>query len=152
MISCDKKSILEDYYTEITNKELEYAIAEYDSMVKKEATYPYIIKVVSESMGDTLINYTIMFDYSPATWNICPILYIANVNGKDVSFRIEGHLPVIAVHNVFHALIAEAVISAYPSGLQMFAIGSCDSLMRSLVSSDTIGVSRNLAFAIASVQ
>lgn len=87
MFSCNNdKSKLDDYYIEITNNELKDAIVEYDSVTKKEAIDPYIIKVVSESIGDTLVKYTIMCDYSPAMWDISPVLYVANVNGKDVIF------------------------------------------------------------------
>lgn len=88
LISCNNdKSKLDDYYTEITNKELKDAIVEYDSIIKKEETGSYIIKVNSESMGDTLVKYNIMYELSPARWDVFPILYVANVNGKDVIFK-----------------------------------------------------------------
>ena len=36
MTSCDKKSVLDDYYAEITDKDLREAIIEYDSLQKKK--------------------------------------------------------------------------------------------------------------------
>ena len=87
LMSCNEdRPKLEDYYTEITNKELKEAIIEYDSIIKKEATEPYLIEALSESMGDTLVCYSLMYIYSPANWDIFPILYVANVNDKDVIF------------------------------------------------------------------
>ena len=88
LISCNNdKSELDDYYTEITNKDLKDAIIEYDSITKNKVTNSYIVTIVIENMGDTLINYNIMYELSPAMWNDFPILFVANVNGKDVIFR-----------------------------------------------------------------
>ena len=44
MTSCDKKSVLDDYYAEITDKDLREAIIEYDdSLKKKNVKTPYFI-------------------------------------------------------------------------------------------------------------
>lgn len=87
IVSCSSNEMkLDDYYTEITNKDLKDAIVEYDSINKKVVTNPYIIEVASESSGDTLIRYCILYTYTPAWWDTYPILYVANVNGKDVIF------------------------------------------------------------------
>lgn len=88
IVSCSSNEIkLDDYYTEITNKELKDAIKDYNnSVAKQEATEPYILHVNSRSVGDTLICYYIMYIHSPAMWDVLPILYVANVDGKDVIF------------------------------------------------------------------
>lgn len=86
--SCNNDKIkLEDYYTEITNEELKEAIAEYDYIIKKKKIGSYIIRVDSKSIGDSLVNYNIMYELSPARWDVFPVLYVANVNGKDVIFK-----------------------------------------------------------------
>lgn len=86
--SCNNdKMKLDDYYTEITNKDLKDAIKDYNnSVAKQEATEPYVLQVYSRSVGDTLICYYIMYIHSPAMWDVLPILYVANVDGKDVIF------------------------------------------------------------------
>lgn len=91
IVSCSSNEIkLDDYYTEITNKELKDAIAEYDSIIQKREIGSYIIRVDSKNMGDTLVNYNIMYELSPARWDVFPVLYVANVNGKDVIFKSRG--------------------------------------------------------------
>ena len=86
--SCDnKKSVLDDYYAEITDKDLKEAIIEYDSLQKKKEKEPYVIKVSNYSMGDTLVEYYISKGLSGSIgWDHNPILYVSNVNGKDVVF------------------------------------------------------------------
>lgn len=88
MTSCDKKSVLDDYYAEITDKDLREAIIEYDdSLKKKNVKEPYVIEVSSLSMGDTLVEYYISKGLSGSIgWDHNPILYVSNVNGKDVVF------------------------------------------------------------------
>ena len=88
MTSCDKKSVLDDYYAEITDKDLKEAIIEYDdSLKKKNVKEPYVIEVSSLSMGDTLVEYYISKGLSGSIgWDHNPILYVSNVNGKDVVF------------------------------------------------------------------
>ena len=88
MTSCDKKSVLDDYYAEITDKDLKEAIIEYDdSLQKKKEKEPYVIEVSSLSMGDTLVEYYITMGLSGSIgWDSYPILYVSNVNGKDVVF------------------------------------------------------------------
>ena len=98
MTSCDKKSVLDDYYAEITDKDLKEAIIEYDSLQKKKEKEPYVIKVSSYSMGDTLVEYNISKGLSGSIgWNHNPILYVSNVNGKDVVFTSD----VITKNNSF---------------------------------------------------
>ena len=90
MTSCDKKSVLDDYYAEITDKDLKEAIIEYDSLQKKKEKEPYVIKVSSYSMGDTLVEYDITKGLSSSIgWDHYPILYVSNVNGKDVVFTSD---------------------------------------------------------------
>lgn len=85
--SCgDKGSRLEDYYIDITDTDLKESIREYDSVMNKNEIYPHIIEVYSKSVSDTLVCYSIKYLYSPAWWDTYPILYVANVNGKDVIF------------------------------------------------------------------
>jgi len=89
MTSCDgKKSVLDDYYAEITDKDLREAIIEYDdSLKKKNVKTPYVINVSCYSVGDTLVEYYISKDLSGSIgWDHNPILYVSNVNGKDVVF------------------------------------------------------------------
>ncbi len=89
MTSCDgKKSILDDYYAEITDKDLREAIIEYDdSLKKKNVKNPYVINVRCYSVGDTLVEYYISKGLSGSIgWDHNPILYVSNVNGKDVVF------------------------------------------------------------------
>ena len=87
MTSCDKKSVLDDYYAEITDKDLKEAIIEYDSLKKKKEKEPYVIEVSSYSVGDTLVEYDITTGLSSSIgWDHNPILYVSNVNGKDVVF------------------------------------------------------------------
>ena len=88
MTSCDKKSVLDDYYAEITDKDLREAIIEYDdSLKKKNVKTPYFIEVSSYSVGDTLVEYYISKGLSGSIgWDYNPILYVSNVNGKDVVF------------------------------------------------------------------
>ena len=88
MTSCDKKSVLDDYYAEITDKDLREAIIEYDdSLKKKNVKTPYFIEVSSYSVGDTLVEYYISKGLSGSIgWDHNPILYVSNVNGKDVVF------------------------------------------------------------------
>ena len=87
MTSCDKKSVLDDYYAEITDKDLKEAIIEYDSLQKKKEKEPYVIEVSSYSVGDTLVEYYISKGLSGSIgWDHNPILYVSNVNGKDVVF------------------------------------------------------------------
>ena len=89
MTSCDgKKSVLDDYYAEITDKDLREAIIEYDdSLKKKNVKNPYVINVRCYSVGDTLVEYYISKGLSGSIgWNHNPILYVSNVNGKDVVF------------------------------------------------------------------
>ena len=90
MTSCNKKSVLDDYYAEITDKDLREAIIEYDSLQKKKEKEPYVIKVSSYSMGDTLVEYNISKSLSGSIgWDHNPILYVSNVNGKDVVFTSD---------------------------------------------------------------
>lgn len=91
MTSCDdKKSVLDDYYAEITDKDLKEAIIEYDSLQKKKEKEPYVIEVSSYSMGDTLVEYDISKGLSGSIgWDHNPILYVSNVNGKDVVFTSD---------------------------------------------------------------
>ena len=90
MTSCDKKSVLDDYYAEITDKDLKEAIIEYDSLQKKKEKEPYVIKVSNYSMGDTLVEYNISKGLSGSIgWDHNPILYVSNVNGKDVVFTSD---------------------------------------------------------------
>ena len=90
MTSCDKKSVLDDYYAEITDKDLKEAIIEYDSLQKKKEKEPYVIEVSSLSMGDTLVEYYITMGLSGSIgWDSYPILYVSNVNGKDVVFTSD---------------------------------------------------------------
>ena len=90
MTSCDKKSVLDDYYAEITDKDLREAIIEYDSLQKKKEKEPYVIEVSSYSMGDTLVEYYISKGLSGSIgWDHNPILYVSNVNGKDVVFTSD---------------------------------------------------------------
>ena len=90
MTSCDKKSVLDDYYAEITDKDLREAIIEYDSLQKKKEKEPYVIEVSSYSMGDTLVGYYISKGLSGSIgWDYNPILYVSNVNGKDVVFTSD---------------------------------------------------------------
>ena len=88
MTSCDKKSVLDDYYAEITDKDLREVIIEYDdSLKKKNVKEPYVIEVSNYSMGDTLVEYYISKGLSGSIgWDHNPILYVSNVNGKDVVF------------------------------------------------------------------
>ena len=88
MTSCDKKSVLDDYYAEITDKDLKEAIIEYDdSLKKKNVKTPYVINVRCYSVGDTLVEYYISKGLSGSIgWDHNPILYVSNVNGKDVVF------------------------------------------------------------------
>lgn len=88
MTSCDKKSVLDDYYAEITDKDLREAIIEYDdSLKKKNVKTPYVINVICYSVGDTLVEYYISKGLSGSIgWDHNPILYVSNVNGKDVVF------------------------------------------------------------------
>jgi TonB family protein len=89
MTSCDgKKSVLDDYYAEITDKDLREAIIEYDdSLKKKNVKNPYVINVRCYSVGDTLVEYYISKGLSGSIgWDHNPILYVSNVNGKDVVF------------------------------------------------------------------
>lgn len=88
MTSCDdKKSVLDDYYAEITDKDLKEAIIEYDSLQKKNVKTPYVINVRCYSVGDTLVEYYISKGLSGSIgWDHNPILYVSNVNGKDVVF------------------------------------------------------------------
>ncbi|MBR4269346.1 MAG: hypothetical protein IKQ47_06150 [Prevotella sp.] len=92
LIACDdKKSKLDGYYAEIINEDLRNAIAEYDSIVMKDETEPYILEVHMESLGDTLTEYYITSGLSGSIF--CknnPILYVANVRGKDVIFFSES--------------------------------------------------------------
>jgi len=98
MTSCDKKSILDDYYAEITDKDLKEAIIEYDSLQKKKEKEPYVIEVSSYSVGDTLVEYDITTGLSSSIgWDHNPILYVSNVNGKDVVFTSD----VITKNNSF---------------------------------------------------
>jgi len=89
--SCDnKKSVLDDYYAEITDKDLRKAIIEYDSLQKKKEKEPYVIEVTNYSMGDTLVEYGIHTGLSSSIgWEYRPILYVSNVNGKDVVFTSD---------------------------------------------------------------
>ena len=90
MTSCDKKSVLDDYYAEITDKDLKEAIIEYDSLQKKKEKEPYVIEVSSYSVGDTLVEYYISKGLSGSIgWDHNPILYVSNVNGKDVVFTSD---------------------------------------------------------------
>ena len=92
MTSCDdKKSILDDYYAEITDKDLREAIIEYDdSLKKKNVKNPYVINVRCYSVGDTLVEYYISKGLSGSIgWDHNPILYVSNVNGKDVVFTSD---------------------------------------------------------------
>ena len=90
MTSCDKKSVLDDYYAEITDKDLREAIIEYDSLQKKKEKEPYVIEVSSYSVGDTLVEYYISKGLSGSIgWDHNPILYVSNVNGKDVVFTSD---------------------------------------------------------------
>ena len=87
MTSCAKKSVLDDYYAAITDNDLKEAIIEYDSLQKKKEKEPYVIEVSSYSMGDTLVEYDVTTGLSSSIgWNHNPILYVSNVNGKDVVF------------------------------------------------------------------
>ena len=88
MTSCDKKSVLDDYYAEITDTDLREAIIEYDdSLKKKNVKNPYVINVRCYSVGDTLVEYYISKGLSGSIgWDHNPILYVSNVNGKDVVF------------------------------------------------------------------
>ena len=89
MTSCDgKKSVLDDYYAEITDKDLREAIIEYDdSLKKKNVKTPYVINVRCYNVGDTLVEYYISKGLSGSIgWDHNPILYVSNVNGKDVVF------------------------------------------------------------------
>lgn len=99
MTSCDnKKSVLNDYYAEITDKDLREAIIEYDSLQKKKEKEPYVIEVSNYSMGDTLVEYNISKSLSGSIgWDHNPILYVSNVNGKDVVFTSD----VITKNNSF---------------------------------------------------
>ena len=98
MTSCDKKSVLDDYYAEITDKDLKEAIIEYDSLQKKKEKEPYVIEVSSYSVGDTLVEYYISKGLSGSIgWDHNPILYVSNVNGKDVVFTSD----VITKNNSF---------------------------------------------------
>ena len=89
--SCDnKKSVLNDYYAEITDKDLREAIIEYDSLQKKKEKEPYVIEVSNYSMGDTLVEYDVTTGLSSSIgWDHNPILYVSNVNGKDVVFTSD---------------------------------------------------------------
>ena len=90
MTSCDKKSVLDDYYAEITDKDLREAIIEYDSLQKKKEKEPYVIEVSSYSVGDTLVEYDVTTGLSSSIgWDYNPILYVSNVNGKDVVFTSD---------------------------------------------------------------
>ena len=91
MTSCDKKSVLDDYYAEITDKDLREAIIEYDdSLKKKNVKTPYFIEVSSYSVGDTLVEYDVTTGLSSSIgWDYNPILYVSNVNGKDVVFTSD---------------------------------------------------------------
>ncbi|MCI6861732.1 MAG: energy transducer TonB [Prevotella sp.] len=98
MTSCDKKSVLDDYYAEITDKDLKEAIIEYDSLQKIKEKEPYVIEVSSYSVGDTLVEYYISKGLSGSIgWDHNPILYVSNVNGKDVVFTSD----VITKNNSF---------------------------------------------------
>jgi TonB family protein len=106
MTSCDKKSVLDDYYAEITDKDLREAIIEYDSLQKKKEKEPYVIEVSSYSMGDTLVEYDITTGLSSSIgWDSYPILYVSNVNGKDVVFTSD----VITKNNSFVRVNKEIV-------------------------------------------
>ena len=106
MTSCDKKSVLDDYYAEITDKDLKEAIIEYDSLQKKKEKEPYVIKVSSYSMGDTLVEYDVTTGLSSSIgWDHYPILYVSNVNGKDVVFTSD----VITKNNSFVRVNKEIV-------------------------------------------
>ena len=98
MTSCDKKSVLDDYYAEITDKDLREAIIEYDSLQKKKEKEPYVIEVSNYSVGDTLVEYDVTTGLSSSIgWDYNPILYVSNVNGKDVVFTSD----VITKNNSF---------------------------------------------------
>ncbi len=87
----DKKSKLDGYYAEIINEDLRNAIAEYDSIVMKDKTEPYILEVHMESLGDTLTEYNIMPGFTRfIESDIHSIVYVANVNGKDVVFMSKA--------------------------------------------------------------
>ena len=107
MTSCDKKSVLDDYYAEITDKDLKEAIIEYDdSLKKKNVKEPYVIMVSNYSMGDTLVEYNIYKSLSSSIgWDHNPILYVSNVNGKDVVFTSD----VITKNNSFVRVNKEIV-------------------------------------------
>ena len=92
LIACDdKKSKLDGYYAEIINEDLRNAIAEYDSIVMKDETEPYILEVHMESLGDTLTAYNIMPGFTRfIESDIHSIVYVANVNGKDVVFMSKA--------------------------------------------------------------
>ena len=106
MTSCDKKSVLDDYYAEITDKDLREAIIEYDSLQKKKEKEPYVIEVSSYSVGDTLVEYYISKGLSGSIgWDYNPILYVSNVNGKDVVFTSD----VITKNNSFVRVNKEIV-------------------------------------------
>lgn len=106
MTSCDKKSVLDDYYAEITDKDLREAIIEYDSLQKKKEKEPYVIEVSNYSMGDTLVEYYISKGLSGSIgWDHNPILYVSNVNGKDVVFTSD----VITKNNSFVRVNKEIV-------------------------------------------
>ena len=106
MTSCDKKSVLDDYYAEITDKDLREAIIEYDSLQKKKEKEPYVIEVSSYSVGDTLVEYDVTTGLSSSIgWDHNPILYVSNVNGKDVVFTSD----VITKNNSFVRVNKEIV-------------------------------------------
>ena len=106
MTSCDKKSVLDDYYAEITDKDLKEAIIEYDSLQKIKEKEPYVIEVSSYSVGDTLVEYYISKGLSGSIgWDHNPILYVSNVNGKDVVFTSD----VITKNNSFVRVNKEIV-------------------------------------------
>ena len=107
MTSCDKKSVLDDYYAEITDKDLREAIIEYDdSLKKKNVKTPYFIEVSIYSVGDTLVEYYISKGLSGSIgWDHNPILYVSNVNGKDVVFTSD----VITKNNSFVRVNKEIV-------------------------------------------
>ena len=106
MTSCDKKSVLDDYYAEITDKDLREAIIEYDSLQKKKEKEPYVIEVSNYSVGDTLVEYYISKGLSGSIgWDHNPILYVSNVNGKDVVFTSD----VITKNNSFVRVNKEIV-------------------------------------------
>ena len=106
MTSCDKKSVLDDYYAEITDKDLKEAIIEYDSLQKIKEKEPYVIEVSSYSVGDTLVEYYISKGLSGSIgWDHNPILYVSNVNGKDVVFTSD----VIIKNNSFVRVNKEIV-------------------------------------------